>query len=82
MNIGSWSMWHLLSVEISWLFVVLLGILAILAIRLWHAREVGERFSSDLAVAITPSLRMGLLIVVFLPPLLLTGCWLWTRWRT
>jgi hypothetical protein len=81
-NIGSWSTWHLLAIWISWVLVVVLGIFAMLAIRLWQARTprvAGERFSSDLALAITPVLRAGLVVVVILPPLLVTGFWLWAR---
>lgn len=75
-------MWHVLAIWVGWELVLLLGILAMVAIGLWRARmprAPGERFSSDIAVATTPGLRMRLAAVALLPPLLLTGVWLWAR---
>lgn len=82
MKVGAWSLWHVLAIGVGWELVVLLGIVAMLAIGLWRARTpraAGERFSSDLALAITPGIRARLVVVVFLPPVLLMGVWLWAR---
>jgi hypothetical protein len=81
-KISAWSVWHVMAIGVGWELVVLLGSVVMLAIGLWRARTprtAGERFSGDIALAITPGIRARLVVVVFVPPVLLMWVWLWAR---